>query len=129
MMIGHFVALFVRLHTIWQITKLNNDRSPASLSATAKEESDILKQLKRTNGSMTEMIHELVTAIRDISSKRDMQDMSSGISDMGFHAMNRSDFTPWKARTLDRLLMKLDSLSGVDRNDHYEDALLDVNQE
>lgn len=88
-----------------------------------------MTELYRTHNNVTESVHDLIGTMRDIEKQRDLPDLTTGVVQLNMSGSDEdgSDtFQPWRARTLDRLLMKLDSLAGDDRSDHYEDALVDL---
>jgi len=124
--IDHFVALFQRLRVIWDGLDLQQDEGIMDVfSDYAKEEQELIAEMSRTNKNLTDQLHELVAAIQDADKQRDVSDMAGGIANMGFVASKENDFEPWRARTLDRLLMKLDFLA-VEKEDKFEDALFDA---
>lgn len=124
--VDHFVALFQRLQIIWQGLDLQQDEGITdAFSNYAKEEEELMTEMRRTNHTLTDQLHELVAAIHEAEKQRDMTDMTNGIASMGVAASRDDDFEPWRAKTLDRLLMKLDFLA-VGKEDKFEDALVDA---
>lgn len=124
--IDHFVALFQRLRIVWEGLDLQQDEGIMdAFSDHVREEEELLTEMRRTNNKLTFQTHELVAAIHDAERQRDVSDMARGVASMGFAASTDDDFEPWRAKTLDRLLMKLDFLA-VQKKNKLEDALLDV---
>lgn len=128
----HYVALFHRLQPIWTALDLQEDESITSaFSNYPQEETEIMAEMKRTNTNITGTVHDLISAIRDIEKQRDLPDLSTGTAQLNMSGTGEDGsgaFEPWRARTLDRLLMKLDSLAGDDRSDQYEDALVELEE-
>lgn len=128
-MIDHYVALFHRLQSIWHGLDLQEDENIVSAFANLRqEEEELMTEMKRTNENLTDQLHELVESIRQAERERNSAGIGGGIARIGLGAGTGRDnevFVPWTAKTLDRLLMKLDFLAG-DREDRFEDALGDV---
>lgn len=126
----HYVALFHRLQPIWTALDLQEDESITSaFSNYTQEEAEVMDEMRRTNTNVTSSVHDLIATIRDVEKQRDLPDLSSGMAQVNMSGIGEDGdgaFMPWRARTLDRLLMKLDSLAGDDRSDHYEDALVEI---
>lgn len=149
--IDHYVALFHRLQTIWSALDLQEEEAAAATSSVnnvlkdlPREEKEVLTEMKRTNQTVSEVIRELIAVLRGIERERGLPELTSGVVELELAGgggrsggSGKSTFEPWRARTLDRLLMKLDSLAGEDRDgngddgeegsDRYEDALVDLN--
>lgn len=126
--IDHFVALFHRQQTIWQGLDLQQDEGIRDVLANyAKEERELAAEMTRTNGTLLDQLHELVGTIREAERQRNAAEMTAGVSSLGISATTsgHGEFEPWRARTLDRLLMKLDFLAG-EREERFEDALVDA---
>ncbi|KAI1624751.1 gamma-tubulin complex component protein [Exophiala viscosa] len=127
----HFVALFSRLQAVWEGLDLQEDDGVVdAFSNYAKDEREVLSEMDRTSDSIDAIVTELVNKIRDLAA-----DMRTGIGADNFGQnpagarWNVARFTPWQARTVDRLVMKLDSLAerphderdGLDDAEQYDD--------
>lgn len=128
--VDHFVALFQRLQTVWQGLDLQQDEGMVdAFSDYTREEQDLMAEMARTNNSLMDQLHELVASMRETEKERDLNDTTTGIGRIGLSGNNNGDdFEPWKARTLDRLLMKLDFLSG-EREEKFENALVGIDDD
>lgn len=84
-----------------------------------------MDEMSRTNNNLTDQLQELVAALHEAEKQRDVTDVRRGVAGTGFTASKGDDFEPWRARTLDRLLMKLDFLAS-EKEDRFEDAMGDV---
>jgi len=124
--IDHFVALFQRLRIVWEGLDLQQDEGIMdAFSDHAKEEEELMTEMRRTNNVLTTQTHELVAAIHDAERQRDVSEMAGGVASLNLAASKNEDFEPWRARTLDRLLMKLEFLA-VQKKNRLEAALLDT---
>ena len=90
-----------------------------------KEEEELMDELGRTNQNLADQLRELVAAIHEAEKQRDVTHVRHGVAGIGLTASKDDDFEPWRARTLDRLLMKLDFLAS-DKEEQFEDAMGDV---
>ncbi|KAK6375254.1 hypothetical protein LTR64_003375 [Lithohypha guttulata] len=125
--IDHFVALFRRLQAVRQSLDLQLDEEiPNALPQYAKEEQDLMAELSRTNSTLASRVHELVTQMREADKQYESRDLSSGIAGIALTSGTDDMFEPVKTRTLDRLLMKLDSLATDTEDEVFEDALINA---
>ncbi|KIY01324.1 uncharacterized protein Z520_02876 [Fonsecaea multimorphosa CBS 102226] len=133
----HFIALFSRLQTVWEGLDLQEDEGVLdAFSNYAKDERDVLAEMDRTRKSMENTISGLVENIRDMEKEKrtgvgfmtsSIQESMDGLQLNG----NGTKFMPWQARTVDRLVMKLDGLvmkQDEDR-DHTAVGLVDAYDE
>jgi len=111
--VDHYVALFARLQTVWQGLDLQEDEGVLdAFSNYAQDETDILAEMDRTRSSLEDGLKVLVRRIGEMENDRlvgDVAKMGMGNTEMSF--------VPWRARTVDRLVMKLDSLTEKDARD------------
>lgn len=127
----HYVALFNRLQIIWKGLDLQDQSAANAFSNYTQEETELASEMKRTKDHVTDTIHDLVGVIHDIERQRDSPDLSTGVLELELDvsaAGAGARFRPWRAKTLDRLLMKLDSLAagGGNGGEKYEDALVEL---
>ena len=124
--VDHFVALFHRLQLIWQGLDLQQDEGIMdAFSDYPKEEEELMDEMGRTNHNLADQLHELVAAIHEAEKQRDVTNMRRGVAGIGITVSKDDEFEPWRARTLDRLLMKLDFLAS-DKEESFEDAMDDA---
>lgn len=122
--VNHFVALFYRIQVVWQALDHQQDQLIMNaFSDYSKEEQELVDELKRTNANIIDSVHDLIGSIRDAEQQRDITDLKTGLAEVSLRT-DGDDFSPWTARSLDRLLMKLDSLAGDEREDTFEDAIV-----
>jgi hypothetical protein len=112
--IDHFVALFSRLQNVWQGLDLQEDDGVLdAFSNYIQDEKDVLAEMDRTRATIELILVEVVDRIRDVEKQRrssgHLNSMADAMSDLDLRA---SRFTPWEARTVDRLIMKLENLTG-----------------
>lgn len=120
---NHFVALFHRLQIAWQGLDQQQDHLIMDpLSDYSKEERELLDELNRTRSSINDTTHDLISSIRDVEKQRDVTNLGNTVAEISLQ--DTGDFRPWTARSLDRLLMKLDSLAGDEKEELYEDAIV-----
>ncbi|KIW64034.1 hypothetical protein PV04_08995 [Phialophora macrospora] len=124
--IDHIVALFSRLQTVWQGLDLQDDEGVVdAFSNYADDEKEVLAEMDRTRNAVEALLSEIIIKIRDMEKeKRTGTGVSSGI-DESMTEMNLdrtgTKFVPWQARTVvDRLVMKLDGLSGRQDEDRHD---------
>lgn len=121
--VTHLTALFHRVQVIWEGLDHQQDRQMGSVfSDFSKEERELLGEMDRSRTNITDIIHDLISSIREAEKKRDITDLGSGLSEVSLQ--DRGEFKPWTARSLDRLLMKLDSMAGDEKEELYEDAIV-----
>lgn len=123
--IDHFIGLFSRLQTVWEGLDLQEDDGVVdAFSNYAHDEKEVLAEMDRTRDSIEGALLELVAAVREIEKDKrsgsGMNMMVKGLSDV---ELNGTKFVPWQARTVDRLVMKLDSLAG--RHEEERDEIVD----
>ncbi|OAL33745.1 hypothetical protein AYO20_06921 [Fonsecaea nubica] len=121
----HFIALFSRLQTVWEGLDLQEDQGVFdAFSNYAQDEIDVLAEMDRTRTSIEIALSDLVTEIRDMEKEKwtgvglnttSLQESMDRIQLNG----HGTKFVPWQARTVDRLVMKLDGL--VMRQDEDRD--------
>lgn len=109
--LDHFVALFSRVQTVWEGLDLQEDDGVLDAFANhARDERDVLAEMDRTRDDVEATLVELVGIIRGIEEEK--RSGSSIVNTMSGLELNGTKFIPWQARTVDRLVMKLDSLTG-----------------
>jgi len=127
--IDHYVALFHRLQGVWRGLDLQEDENIVSAFANLpQEEEELMAEMKRTNTAMKDQLHELVDSIKEVEKERSLADIGVGTARIQLGAgtgRNDGEFVPWRAKTLDRLLMKLDFLA-ENKEEKFEDALVNV---
>ncbi|KIX08425.1 uncharacterized protein Z518_03081 [Rhinocladiella mackenziei CBS 650.93] len=112
--IDHFIALFSRLQTVWEGLDLQEDDGVVdAFSNYAQNEKEVLTEMDRTSDAIEGTLVGLVNKIRDMEKeKRTGVGMDNVVQRLSDVELNGSKFVPWQARTVDRLVMKLDSLAG-----------------
>ncbi|KAJ9501195.1 hypothetical protein H2202_002989 [Exophiala xenobiotica] len=124
--IDHLVALFSRLQKVWEGLDLQEDDGVVdAFSNYAQDSHEVLMEMDRTSDAINATIIELVDKVREVEKEK-----RSGI---GHHALvegldsvelNASRFVPWQSRTVDRLVMKLDSLAARHEEDGDESEVV-----
>jgi hypothetical protein len=133
MQVDHLAALFSRLQAIWQGLDLQDDEGVVdAFSNYAQDETEMLTEMDRTRDEVDRSLSDLVEEIRNIEKQKrqggtaGISPHEDGMSDMGVTGGGLK-FVPWQARTVDRLIMKLDNLgfkSDEERDDlvnEYDD--------
>ncbi|EXJ84328.1 hypothetical protein A1O3_04995 [Capronia epimyces CBS 606.96] len=112
--IDHLIALFSRLQVVWEGLDLQEDDGVLDAFANhAQDELEVLDEMDRTRDSIEATLLELVHMIREVEKEKrsglGMNSLVDAASELDLHGTR---FVPWQARTVDRLVMKLDSLAG-----------------
>jgi hypothetical protein len=112
--IDHFVALFSRLQSVWRGLDLQDDDGVLdAFSNFVQDEKDVLSEMDRTRDTLESSLVELVEKIRLVEQDNlpggQFSSMVDSLSEMDLDSWK---FSPWKARTVDRLVMKLENLTG-----------------
>ena len=68
-------------------------------------------------------IGELVAKLTEAERQRDVDGLTGGLE--GLELENTRGFVPWKGRNMERLVMKLDYLTGATAEREYMDKLVD----
>lgn len=125
----HFVALFPRLQAVWEGLDLQEDDGVVdAFSNYAKDEKEVLSEMDRTSNAIDVSVTELVSKIRELGTEmRAGTGVDSPGHDPAQHGRNATQFVPWQARTVDRLVMKLDSLA--EKHEDERDGLGDAEQD
>ena len=118
--VDHYTALFRRLQSAWQGLDLQEDEGVIdALSNFVKEESEVLDEMIRSGKLLEEALNQLVEQVGKTEqdrNKEDMTELEDGLGGLGLDAI----YTPPRARTIDRLIMKLDMLQGTKANSDDE---------
>ncbi|EXJ78600.1 hypothetical protein A1O1_09001 [Capronia coronata CBS 617.96] len=119
--IDHLIALFSRLQTVWESLDLQEDEGVLDAFANhAQDEQEVLAEMDRTRDAIEATLLELVQLIREIEKeKRSGLATNTVIEKASTLGLGGTKFVPWQARSVDRLIMKLDSLAG--RQDEGKD--------
>ncbi|KPI38294.1 uncharacterized protein AB675_11982 [Cyphellophora attinorum] len=127
--IDHYVALFSQLSSIWQGLDLQEDEGVVDAFTNYKEdERNVLAEMTRCRTSLEEMIVGLVEKLKAAEHDRTASDLQTGFEALDMASSHA--FVPWKVRTLDRLIMKLDYLTGANgQQDDGEGIMLDDNED
>jgi hypothetical protein len=112
--IDHFIALFSRLQAVWEGLDLQEDDGVVdAFSNHAQEEREVFAEMDRTREAIEATLIEIVGKIREVEKDKRgttaMDAMTEGLNGVDF---NGTKFVPWQVKTVDRLVMKLDSLAG-----------------
>jgi len=122
--IDHCIGLFSRLQTVWEGLDLQEDDGVVdAFSNYARDETEVLAEMDRTRDSIEGALLEIVAAVREIEKdKRSGSSMNRIVEGLSGVELSGTKFVPWQARTVDRLVMKLDSLTGRHEEDRDENA-------
>lgn len=120
----HLIALFSRLQTVWDGLDLQEDEGVVdAFSDYANDENEVLSEMDRTRHDVEGLLSSVVDKIRNIEKdKRTGVGVSSEIEE-SLNSINLNGtraFVPWQARTVDRLVMKLDGLAGRQDEDRQD---------
>ncbi|KAJ9613056.1 hypothetical protein H2200_002997 [Cladophialophora chaetospira] len=126
--IDHLVALFSRLQTVWQGLDLQDDEGVVdAFSNYAQDEKEVLTEMDRTRVDVETSLASIVEKIRNIEKEKRTGVGASTKLDETMSEMNLTgngtSFVPWHVRTVDRLVMKLDTLAA--RRDEDRDELVE----
>lgn len=128
-LIDHCVALFIQLQKIWEGLDLQEDDGVMdAFTNYAQDEKDVFSEMDRSRTELDSLLTRLVDNIKQIEKDQDTHVVTSGIATVTLQSDATGGFVPWKVRTLDRLIMKLDFLQGgiktdSDEDDEFVDAL------
>ena len=115
-LIDHFVALFGRLLPIQQGLDLQEDEGVMdTLANYATDEKEILFEMERSRTALETCLTDLVEKVREIDDQRgndksNVQTMTDTFDEAG---LGESLYVPWHGRTIDRLTMRLETLTGA----------------
>lgn len=108
----HYTALFHRIAVVWTALDLQEaDGSIDAFSDFSKEETEILAELNLTNKTLKDLLKQLVESIKAAEHQFSQDSLRTGVAGVGLNR-DEDEFVPWRARTIDRLIMKLDFLTG-----------------
>lgn len=125
--IDHFAALFHRIATVWAALDIQEaDGTIDAFSDFSKEQTEIAAELEQTNKTIKDLLRQLVDNIKAAEKEFSQDGVTTGIAGLGLSRGGEDEFVPWRARTIDRLIMKLDFLSGEGET---MDHLLDVSDD
>ncbi|KIV87658.1 hypothetical protein PV11_03190 [Exophiala sideris] len=127
----HFNALFSRLQVVWEGLDLQEDDGVVdAFSSYEKDEREVLSEMDRTSDAINASVIQLVNKIRELAAEMRTGTGADDTQQNPAEARwNVTTFVPWQARTVDRLVMKLDSLAerhedegnGLDDAGQYDD--------
>jgi hypothetical protein len=110
-LIDHYVALFHRLQVIWEGLDLQEDEGVVdAFSNYAQDEKLVLGEMSRSRGLLEDAVTGIVTKLKEAEKDRVLDEIASNVAQLD---LERQKFVPWKSRTMDRLIMKLDFLAGA----------------
>ena len=125
-LIDHYVALFLRLQTIWEGLDLQEDDGVVDeFSNYVQDEKSVLAEMARSRALLEEALKNLVGKLRDAEKERQLDGVVNDVAQLD---LQRERFVPWRPRTMDRLIMKLDFLAGgreLDDGDGVADGIDD----
>lgn len=108
----HYTALFHRIAVVWTALDLQEaDGSIDAFSDFSKEETEILAELDLTNKTLKDLLKQLVESVKAAEHQFSQDSLTPGVAGVGLNR-DEDEFVPWRARTIDRLIMKLDFLTG-----------------
>jgi len=124
--IDHLVALFSRLQKVWEGLDLQEDDGVVdAFSNYAQDSREVLSEMDWTSDAINATIIELVDKVREVEKEKRSgtghHALVEGLDGLDLHA---SRFVPWQARTVDRLVMKLDSLAARHEEDGDESEVV-----
>ena len=112
-LVDHFVALFGRLVVAWQGLDLQEDEGVVdALTNYKKDEGEVLWEMDKSGRLLEEKIAALVEQINLQGSTERMATMEIDPRELYGAVGERSTFVPFKGRLIDRLIMKLEYLTG-----------------
>jgi hypothetical protein len=110
-LIDHYVALFHRLQVIWEGLDLQEDDGIVdAFSNYAQDEKLVLEEMSRSRGVLEDAVAGIVTKLKEAEEDRVLDEIASNVAQLD---LERQKFVPWKSRTMDRLIMKVDFLAGA----------------
>ena len=116
-LIDHFVALFQRLATTEESLDLEfHDGFADPVADHRKEHREILHEFRRGREAIEEQLNQLIQALQDsvdVVQTHNDSDIQRGISEMDFE---KSSYVPWRAPSVDGLLMRLESVGSMQRS-------------
>ncbi|KIW39274.1 uncharacterized protein PV06_09060 [Exophiala oligosperma] len=123
--IDHLVALFSRLQAVWDGLDLQEDDGVVdALTDYAHDEREVLAEMDRTSEAIKACIAGLIDKVREVE-KEERSGTNTLLGGLSLADANASNFVPWQARTVNRLVMKLDSLAARRDDDKNGNDILD----
>lgn len=111
--VDHFIALFTRLQSAWQGLDLQEDDGVVdALSDFVKEEREVLDEMARSGELLEEGLNAVVETVRKVEhdgNNEGVTELEDAVDGLGLDSI----YVPRRARTIDRLIMKLDMLQGA----------------
>lgn len=112
-LLDHYIALFGRLLLVWEGLDLQEDDGVMdAFTNFVQDEQDIMTEMERSKNDLDKSLERLIEDVRDQAKSQDSNNLSQGVASLGIAHDSEGQFLPWRARTLDRLIMKLDFLHG-----------------
>ncbi|KAK5059718.1 hypothetical protein LTR84_009601 [Exophiala bonariae] len=120
--IDHFVALFSRLQAVWEGLDLQEDEGVLdAFSNYAQDEKDVITEMDRTSETIEGVLVGVIDKVRGIEiDSRVGPGVNSITETLSGIGLDGKTFVPWRARTVDRLIMKLDGLKGRQDEDGHD---------
>jgi len=124
-LIDHFVALFSRLQIVWEGLDLQEDEGVMdAFSNFAQDEQEVLAEMDRTSGAIEGTLGEIIDKVHDVERGNKIGPGVTSVTEtLSGAELNGKKFVPWHIRTVDRLIMKLDGLTGRQEDERYSMGL------
>jgi hypothetical protein len=107
----HFIALFSRLQTAWQGLDLLEDEGVVDVLTNYKrDEGEIWWEMERCGKLLEEKVTGLVEMIKGFAGADRGTEIEERLREVNLN--QASGFVPFRGRTIDRLIMKLECLAG-----------------
>lgn len=113
-LVDHFIALFSRLQMAWQGLDLQEDEGVVdALTNYKKDEGEILWEMGRSGKILDEKVEGLVESIRRFAELDSGSSLTAKMEELGVEGEEgKLVFVPFGGRIIDRLIMKLEALTG-----------------
>ena len=124
-LIDHFVALFSRLQLAWQGLDLQEDQGVVdALTNYKKDEGEILWEMDRSSRSLDEKVDQIVQDIKGLVMGKSDDDFNAHFEELDIGAKQARRFNPYSGKIVDRLIMKLELLTGQSSTAKRNDVMI-----
>jgi Gamma tubulin complex component C-terminal/Gamma tubulin complex component N-terminal len=122
-LLDHLVALFARFETTQQNLDLEIDQGVVdALANHGGDEHEILQEMERSRRAIEEQLDQLVQQLRDSVDRNDAEGAwDSHVQSADELDMGTSNYTPWRPRNIDGLLMKLEFIGAKAHSEATDD--------
>ena len=123
-LVDHFVALFSRLQIAWQGLDLQEDEGVVdALTNYKKDEGEVLWDMDKSSKTLDEKVTQIVEDIKGLAGNKSGGDFNVRFEELAIGAKQAQRFIPYNGKIIDRLIMKLEFLTGQPPTARMDDEM------